>query len=82
MQIVDGLRRLRAGDVDLLVVSLPHHEPDMVTGPVLFSEPRVLGVSSGHPLARRDSVSLEDLEPEHPPWGVCRAGRTAGRARP
>ncbi|MFJ2738141.1 LysR family transcriptional regulator [Streptomyces sp. NPDC087440] len=61
MQIVDGLRRLRAGDVDLLVVSLPHHEPDMVTGPVLFSEPRVLGVPSGHPLARRDSVSLEDL---------------------
>ncbi|GGT68287.1 LysR family transcriptional regulator [Streptomyces sp. NPDC002012] len=61
MQIVDGLRRLRAGDVDLLVVSLPHHEPDMVTGPVLFSEPRVLGVSSRHPLARRDSVSLEDL---------------------
>ncbi|WP_371526419.1 LysR family transcriptional regulator [Streptomyces sp. NBC_01283] len=61
MQIVDGLRRLREGDVDLLVVSLPHHEPDMVTGPVLFSEPRVLGVSSGHPLARRDSVSLEDL---------------------
>ncbi|MEU9192685.1 LysR family transcriptional regulator [Streptomyces hundungensis] len=61
MQIVDGLVRLRAGDVDLLVVSLPHKEPDMVTGPVLFSEARVLGVSSRHPLARRDSVSLEDL---------------------
>ncbi|MFD9391228.1 LysR family transcriptional regulator [Streptomyces sp. NPDC060000] len=61
LQIVDGLRRLRAGDVDLLVVSLPHNEPDMVTGPVLFSETRVLGVSSRHPLARRDSVSLEDL---------------------
>ncbi|MEV6906906.1 LysR family transcriptional regulator [Amycolatopsis sp. NPDC051071] len=60
-QIVDGLRRLRAGDVDLLVVSLPHNEPDMVTGPVLFSEGRVLGVSARHPLARRDVVSLEDL---------------------
>ncbi|MFI9100060.1 LysR family transcriptional regulator [Streptomyces fildesensis] len=61
LQIVDGLERLRAGDVDLLVVSLPHNEPDMVTGPVLFSETRVLGVSSRHPLARRDRVSLEDL---------------------
>ncbi|MFE9407074.1 LysR family transcriptional regulator [Streptomyces sp. NPDC006530] len=61
LQIVDSLRRLRAGDVDLLVVSLPHNEPDMVTGPVLFSESRVLGVSSRHPFARRDSVSLEDL---------------------
>ncbi|MFJ6799083.1 LysR family transcriptional regulator [Streptomyces sp. NPDC091268] len=61
LQIVDSLRRLRAGDVDLLIVSLPHDEPDMVTGPVLFSEGRVLGVSCRHPLARRDSVSLEDL---------------------
>lgn len=61
LQIVDCLLRLRAGDVDLLVVSLPHNEPDMVTGPVLFSETRVLGVSSRHPLARQDSVSLEDL---------------------
>ncbi|HUR07813.1 MAG TPA: LysR family transcriptional regulator [Nonomuraea sp.] len=61
LQIVDGLRRLREGDVDLLIVSLPHQEPDMVTGPVLFSESRVLAVSSRHPLARRDSVSLEDL---------------------
>ncbi|MFC3454779.1 LysR family transcriptional regulator [Amycolatopsis speibonae] len=61
VQIVDGLQRLRAGDTDLLVVSLPHDEPDMVTGEVLFSETRVLGVSARHPLARRDTISLEDL---------------------
>lgn len=61
LQIVDGFPRLRRGDVDLLIVSLPHQEPGMINGPVLFSESRMLAVSDGHPLARRDSVSMEDL---------------------
>ncbi|MFH8369622.1 LysR family transcriptional regulator [Streptomyces sp. NPDC018031] len=60
-QISDGFPRLRAGDVDLLIVTLPHEEAGMVNGPVLFSETRMLAVSSRHPLARRPSVTLEDL---------------------
>lgn len=61
LQINDGFPRLRDGDVDLLIVSLPHEERGMVNGPVLFSEPRMLAVSTRHPLARRNAVSLEDL---------------------
>ena len=36
-------------------------EPDIAVSPVLFHEPTVLAVSARHPLARRGSVSLEDL---------------------
>ncbi|TVL91065.1 LysR family transcriptional regulator [Streptomyces sp. SAJ15] len=61
LQIADGFPRLRAGDVDLLIVTRPHQEPGMANGPVLFSEPRMLAVSSRHPLARRRTVSMEDL---------------------
>ncbi|WP_199810396.1 MULTISPECIES: LysR family transcriptional regulator [unclassified Streptomyces] len=61
VQIADGFPRLRDGDVDVLIVTLPHQEPGMVNGPVLFSERRMLAVPAQHPLARRDTVSLEDL---------------------
>ncbi|MER5966065.1 LysR family transcriptional regulator [Streptomyces sp. NPDC002057] len=61
VQIADGFPRLLGGDVDVLIVTLPHQEPGMVNGPVLFSEHRMLAVSSRHPLARRETVSLEDL---------------------
>ncbi|WP_354644317.1 LysR family transcriptional regulator [Kitasatospora camelliae] len=60
-QIIDAVARLREGDVDVLVLSLPLPEPDLVIGPVLISEPRMLAVPTGHPLARRKSVTLEDL---------------------
>ncbi|MFD6735968.1 LysR substrate-binding domain-containing protein, partial [Micromonospora aurantiaca] len=40
---------------------LPVDEPDIVNGPVLFSEPRALMVPAAHPLAERGTVSLEDL---------------------
>ncbi|MFH9074541.1 LysR family transcriptional regulator [Streptomyces alboflavus] len=61
LQIADGFPRLRDGDVDVLIVTLPHQEPGMVNGPVLFSEHRMLAVPAQHPLAERDTVSLEDL---------------------
>ncbi|MFF9765088.1 LysR family transcriptional regulator [Streptomyces sp. NPDC014636] len=61
LQIIDAFPRLHDGDVEVLIVSLPHQEPGMVNGPVLFSEPRMLAVSSRHPLAGRRAVSLEDL---------------------
>ncbi|MEU7576678.1 LysR family transcriptional regulator [Streptomyces sp. NPDC041068] len=51
--------RLREGEIDVLVASFPF--PGARNGPVLLSEPRVLAIAADHPLARRESVSLEVL---------------------
>ncbi|MFE9248857.1 LysR family transcriptional regulator [Streptomyces sp. NPDC007088] len=61
VQIGEALDRLRDGSVDVLVLSLPLSRPDIVVGPVLVSEPRMLAVPVGHPLAARPSVTTEDL---------------------
>lgn len=53
---------VRDGDVDLALTTFPVAEPGISSGPVLVSEGRALAVSAGHPLARRDSVSLTDLD--------------------
>ncbi|MFE9636791.1 LysR substrate-binding domain-containing protein [Streptomyces sp. NPDC006463] len=60
-QVIDAVARLRAGDVDVLVLSLPISGPDLVVGPVLISEPRMLAVPAGHPFAHRKSLTMEDL---------------------
>ncbi|MFI6517543.1 LysR family transcriptional regulator [Spirillospora sp. NPDC050679] len=52
---------LRRGELDLQLCELPNHEPDITTGPILFTEPRALMVPAAHPLARQETVSLEDL---------------------
>ncbi|GAB2726988.1 LysR family transcriptional regulator [Kitasatospora kifunensis] len=52
---------LRDGEVDLGLNTFPVHEPDIVCGPVLVREARMLAVPVGHPLARRGAVSVEDL---------------------
>jgi DNA-binding transcriptional LysR family regulator len=52
---------LQRGDVDLLAMRLPIDRPDLVVGPILTSQPRVLAVARDHPLARRSSVTLEDV---------------------
>ena len=57
----DILGPLRRGEVDALAVRLPLVEPDLMIGPTLSSEPRVLAVSRDHPLAKRDEVSIEDV---------------------
>ncbi|WP_433250075.1 LysR family transcriptional regulator [Streptosporangium sp. CA-135522] len=56
---VDPFARLRGGDMDVLIAWLPVEEPDLTVGPVLFTDPRVLAVSTGHELAGRSSVPLE-----------------------
>ena len=61
VQISDPYGPLRAGDIDLQVTEPPVIEADLTTGPVLLSQPRVLLMSSSHPFARRESVSVEDL---------------------
>jgi DNA-binding transcriptional LysR family regulator len=47
----DRFGPLRRGEVELMVTSLPLHQPDLVVGPVLSHEPRMLAVSRRHPLA-------------------------------
>ncbi|MBB2747745.1 UNVERIFIED_ORG: DNA-binding transcriptional LysR family regulator [Microbispora rosea subsp. rosea] len=60
-QMVDLMPWLRDGEVDVALGTFPVEEPGIATGPVLVSEARMLAVPSGHPFARRESVSLEDL---------------------
>jgi DNA-binding transcriptional LysR family regulator len=57
----DPLARLRRGDVDLMACWLPVGQPDLVVGPILTSERRVLEMAREHPLAERASVSFEEL---------------------
>ncbi|MFF7604993.1 LysR substrate-binding domain-containing protein [Streptomyces parvulus] len=59
--LLDPIGPLRNGTHDVQLVELPIDEPDIVNGPVIFSEPRALVVPVGHPFAERDAVSLEDL---------------------
>jgi DNA-binding transcriptional LysR family regulator len=57
----DTLGPLQRGEIDLLAMRLPIDRPDLVIGPILTSQPRVLAVARDHPLAGRDSVTLEDV---------------------
>lgn len=57
----DPFALLRDGEVDALVTLLPVEEPDLVAGPVVYREPVVLAVPAGHPFARLDAVTLDDL---------------------
>ncbi|GAA2454179.1 LysR family transcriptional regulator [Actinomadura vinacea] len=60
----DFLPLLRADEVDLVLVPVRVDEPDLTASPVLFSEPSVLAASARHRLARRASVTLDDLAGE------------------
>ncbi|MEB3370081.1 LysR family transcriptional regulator [Saccharopolyspora mangrovi] len=57
----DPFAGLRSGELDVVMVWLPVREPDLTAGPVIHIEPVVLALSSAHPLARRETLSLEDL---------------------
>lgn len=61
VSLADILGALRHGEVDVLAVRLPLDQPDLVVGPTLSHEPRVLAVSRDHPLARRSEASIEDV---------------------
>ena len=52
---------LRTGEIDLVTLRLPRHEPDLAIGPLLTSESRAVLVSKDDPLASRESVTLQDL---------------------
>jgi DNA-binding transcriptional LysR family regulator len=57
----DRLGPLRRGEIDLMVLRLPVEQPDIEVGPVVRHEPRVLAVGRHHPLAARESVSIEEV---------------------
>ncbi|MFD8814892.1 LysR substrate-binding domain-containing protein [Streptomyces sp. NPDC059627] len=52
---------MRAEQLDVQLTEFPVDEPDLVTGPTIFSEPRGLIVPAKHPLTRRDPASVEDM---------------------
>jgi len=54
------LRQLREGRLDAAVLALPIHD-DQLHAEFLFEEPFVLAVPEGHALARRASLSLDEL---------------------
>ncbi|MGW6421281.1 LysR family transcriptional regulator [Nocardia sp. NPDC055053] len=61
IQLTDPLGRMRSGAVDVQLTEFPIAEPDITTGPIMFSEPRGLLVPREHRFAGQGSVSLEDL---------------------
>jgi DNA-binding transcriptional LysR family regulator len=61
VQLCDPFGPLRAEQLDLQLTEFPVDEPDLVIGPTIFSEPRALILPAKHPLARRDSLSVEDM---------------------
>ncbi|WP_433258638.1 LysR substrate-binding domain-containing protein [Streptosporangium sp. CA-135522] len=58
---VDPFGGLRRGEMDILVTWLPVLEPDLIMGPTMFSDGRVLTISVDHELAGRTSATIEML---------------------
>ncbi|MGH8878111.1 MAG: LysR family transcriptional regulator [Stackebrandtia sp.] len=52
---------LRDGGTDLAMGTIPVAADGIAFGEVLFTERRMLAVPSRHPLARRESITMEDL---------------------
>ena len=66
-------KKLRDGLLDVILVSLPFSEPDVVTQ-VLFDEPLVVVMPQSHPLARKLEVAPADIACEElllPGEGHC-----------
>ncbi|MGS2722904.1 LysR substrate-binding domain-containing protein [Porticoccus sp. GXU_MW_L64] len=57
-------KRLRNGELDVIIVALPFTEPDVVTQP-LYTESFVALLPKNHPLASKKSVSPADLDKEN-----------------
>jgi len=55
--------KLRTGELDVILVTLPFSEPDVVVQP-LFDEPFVLLLPAHHPLVHHTTISATDLNPD------------------
>ena len=53
-------KRLRNGELDVILISLPFNEPDVVTQ-VLYEEPFVVLMPKHHSLASKKTISTNDL---------------------
>ncbi len=58
----DGLKMLRGGEVDFAVGSMIDVPDDIIYAPIFSYEPMLI-TSLDHPLAKRKSVTLEDISP-------------------
>ena len=56
-------KKLRNGELDVIIVALPFVEPDVVTQ-ALYDEPFVVLMPKDHPLAAKDAVDQADLSHE------------------
>src|SRR5690606_15918550 len=54
--------RLRSGELDAIIISLPFTEADVVTQP-LYEEPFVVLMPQDHPLAKQKEIHANDLSP-------------------
>jgi DNA-binding transcriptional LysR family regulator len=61
VQLADAVPWLLSGEVEVLLTCFRSDRDDVVAGPTLVTEARMLAVPSGHPFAGRQSVSVEDL---------------------
>ncbi len=57
------LEKLRAGEIDVGILALPVPQDGLEAG-VLYEEPFTVAMPTGHPLAARDRLKLEDLRGE------------------
>jgi DNA-binding transcriptional LysR family regulator len=57
----DPMAPFRDGTIDLMACWLPLDQPDLVIGPVLTKEDRIVATARDHPLAKLSEVSVEDL---------------------
>jgi DNA-binding transcriptional LysR family regulator len=71
---------LASGEVDVAIVNLPLSNQDLVTLPLL-TEPRVVVISSDHPIARLSSVTLAQLDDlDEMLWAIPPLGDPVWRA--
>jgi LysR family hydrogen peroxide-inducible transcriptional activator len=57
-------KRLKSGEVDVILISLPFSEPDVVVQP-LYEEPFVVLLPKDHPLATKAGINKSDLKNEN-----------------
>jgi LysR family hydrogen peroxide-inducible transcriptional activator len=57
-------KRLRNGEVDVIIVALPFSEPDVVVQP-LYDEPFVVLLPKAHPLSKKKTIERGDLDSEN-----------------
>jgi LysR family hydrogen peroxide-inducible transcriptional activator len=57
-------KRLRSGEVDVIIVALPFNEPDVVVQP-LYEEPFVVLIPENHHLATKETIEHSDLDGEN-----------------